>query len=487
MATITYTINATTSQISAPSGAPVTIPGSEGQDVTFFVTTDEQTAVYVAPDQPPAEPGDAEASSLAPLAGVMDATSVNILGASITVGGFESGGNLRPAILHNFSAMGFTGTLRFYGQSGSQVDDALNTQLPAAQADIAAQPPGTQDTNLFILHTGGNNVSGQRPYPGGEATFSQDYNDLIDDASVNGLVVPLPLTKRLYNTAPIVTDGDTASEANGSLPYNENVIVPAIVAKAQDWIVDSAPFVNPYELADQYPELLSSDGIHGYSKAFADYVLCQVAARGLGIAKGTSRAGKSVVIDYKLGDPNDSRILAAGNEFHTYTAASGLGLNHPHRYGALFTDGTLDPHIIIHHDRSGGLRNGSNTGTTEAYSRLADSRFHTEALVSTGFYLQGADEPYTAIYDGLTPGDTVTVSVAAVRNAGGTSRVGDYTLTGTGLAGETIQISGANDAASNQGTFAPVVVPDDGRLRLSVSVAAGSTYAYLTGVVLDFS
>ena len=50
MATIIYRVGGGAEQsIAAPYGQSVEIPGSAGQDVTFRVETDEQTAVYVAP------------------------------------------------------------------------------------------------------------------------------------------------------------------------------------------------------------------------------------------------------------------------------------------------------------------------------------------------------------------------------------------------------------------------------------------------------
>lgn len=418
--------------------------------------------------------GAQEPEGLTPIPGILDAPNVVILGASLMDSGFGSSQSLRPAIADYAAAAGFTGTLHVRSQSGETISGAI-ARHAAAKAETAIS--ATEGQNLYIAHTGGNNVSGTRPWPGGQGAFQSDYTTLMQQITATDTVVPLPLTKRLYPDAPAVIDGDAASEANGSKPYNDNIILPGIQTYAPDWRNGTdAPFVNPYELADRYPQILGSDGIHGYSASIARYILARLAGRALGKAKGASRAGSAVLYSVESGDPNDMSI-GPMNVFRSL--ATGFQ-NHPLLHGAVALDGAFDPFIeMLPEGTFQGVSANAGTGT---FARIADARFHQADLVNNGLYLQGA-QVFTLEFAELTPGDTVTLSAVGVRSASGTNRRGTLTLN----TGQSLELDAANDAGSNMAVFNPVQVPSDGRLRLTVTVAPGSTYAYLHGVLLEFS
>ena len=96
--------------------------------------------------------------------------------------------------------------------------------------------------------------------------------------------------------------------------------------------------------------------------------------------------------------------------------------------------------------------------------------------------MQGTDV-FTLRLRNLPVGDAVTVTVVASRNTTAVNRKGLLALTG----GESLVLDAATSAVSNQVVFAPVVVPADGELVLSLSVDAGSGYGYLSGVGVDFT
>lgn len=416
-----------------------------------------------------------EPEGLTPIPGILDAPNVVILGASIMDSAFGSNQTLNAPMADYAQAAGFTGTLHVRSQSGDQIADTI-----AKQAAAAAEPTiaATAGQNLYVVHTGGNNVSANRPWPGGQAAFQNSYDTLMQQLAASAdRVVPLPLTKRLYPSAPAVVHGDTASEENGSKPYNENIIYPAIQSRAPDWRnAPGAPYVNPYELAHRYPQLLNSDGIHGYAASLGRYILARLAGRALGKAAGQSRAGSSVLYSITSGEPN-AMSIGPMNVFRSYP--SGF-LNNPLLCGAVATDGTFDPFIDMLRD--GQFQNGSSNAGTGTFARIADPRFHIPDLVNNGVYLQGS-QVFTLEFAGLTPGDTVTLTAVGVRNASGTNRRGTLTLS----TGQSLELDGSNAAPSNMAVFDPVTVPSDGRLTLSLSVAPGSTYGYLHGVMLDFS
>ena len=418
-------------------------------------------------------------TGLQPITGILDAANVVILGASIFEGAFESADTVLPALTDFAAKAGFTGTLRSYARSGDTLTSTL-LRHGDARTDLAA----TEGNNLYVVHSGGNNVSFSRPYPGNATSFETDYTALMQAITATDRVVPLPLTKRLYGRAdpnypnnPLdVAQGDAASEANGSKPYNDAIILPAIATHAPDWLSASgAAHVDPYAFIDSHPETLSPDGVHGPNLSLARYVLAKLAGRAMGRALTDSRAGKSYLFDLRSGNPVDARIGAA-NLIQGYP--DGVTAQ-PLFYGASAMDNSFDPHLVA---STGTFRNGTTGMDATCYPRLADSRFHDLALVGAGVYVQDAIA-YTVRFAGLAPGDMVTVSCCGVRGAAGTNRSGTVTLTG----GQSLTLNAASDAASNQVVFAPVPVPADGVLEVTLTVAPGSTYGYLHGILLDFA
>ncbi len=418
---------------------------------------------------------------LAPVAGILDAATVVILGASITEGAFEEGGTTSTHMQDFAAAVGFTGTLVSYAQAGDNLGDTI-AKHAAAKADQVA----TEGSNLYIIHSGGNNVSPNRPYPGGAATMQADYTTLLGNITATDLAIPLPLTKRLYglpdagypNNPLDVVDGDPSTDQYGSLPYNENIIYPLIDSYAPAWrAAGQAPFVNPYEIVDQDPDTLGDgDAVHGLGHTLSRYILARVAARALGKAKTDSRAGKSLLYEFGGGNPN----YAAIGPINTIQSFKDE-LNNSLFFGAQFHDGTLDGFSKL---RVSTFQNASTTGGggAGAIPRVADTRFHDPAILSK--YIYGvAATPITVTIGNLTPGDTVTVTAIGSRNSGGTARRADVTLNG----GETLELDASTVAASNQITFAPITVPASGELVLEMVVSSGSTYCYLNALALDFS
>ncbi len=422
----------------------------------------------------PSGGGSQEPQGLTPIPGILDAPNVVILGASLMDGAFGSAQALNAPMADYAVAAGFTGTLHARSQSGDKIADTI-IKHGAVATELALS--STAGQNLYVVHTGGNDVSSQRPWPGGQATFQSNYDTLIQQITATDAVVPLPLTKRLYTTPPEVVDGDLASEENGSKPYNENIIYPAIQSVAPDWRnAPGTPFVNPYELADRYPQLLSSDGVHGYGASLGRYILARLAGRALGKSQGQSRAGSSVLYSITSGEPN-AMSIGPMNEFRSYP--SGF-VNNPLLCGAVATDGAFDPFIELLRD--GLFQNASSNAGTGTFARITDPRFHIPDLVNNGIYLQGT-QVFTLEFAQLTPGDTVTLTAVGVRSASGTNRRGLLTLS----TGQSLELDASNDAQSNQIVFNAVTVPENGSISLSLSVAPGSTYGYLHGVILDFS
>ena len=416
---------------------------------------------------------------LAPLPGILDAPDVVVLGASILEGGMETAEAVKPAVAAYAAAAGFTGTIHSYAEGGHKVEGAIQRHADA-RADLAGRPGPA----LYVAHIGGNNISGARPYPGGAAIFEADYATLMDNiVSAGDRVIPLPLTKRLYgigeagypNNPEDVVQGDAASEANGSKPYNAAIIHPAIAAHAPDWLdADGTPFVDPYAMVDADPDVLGGDGIHGPGTALVRYILARIAARARGERATDSRAGRTFLFSPMRGNANDM-VPGRVNQLPAHPDGA---TNNPVFHGAIDVDGRFDGFLKV---RTGTFQNSTSGMDASAYPRLAEPLFHDLAVVGDGLYIQGTQR-FEMRIDGLVPGETVQVSCCCVRTAGGTGRRGLVDLTG----GQVLELDAANTAASNQAVFDPVTVPSDGRLTLGLQVAPGSTYAYLHGVLIAF-
>lgn len=416
------------------------------------------------------------------LAGILDAQNVVILGASVmraAMGG-ASTGSLAGGALRDFAtAAGFTGTLYNYAESGNTVSSTIGHHQ-TAQTALAA----TAGQNLYIVHTGGNNVSSNRPYPGGEGNFSSDYATLMANITATDTVIPLPLTKRLYgigdagypgNTHDVV-QGDAASEVYGAQPYIQNIILPAIASHAPDWLKgDGSAYVDPYAFVDAHPWILGPDGVHGPNFCLGRYILAGVAARARGQSQNDSRSGTAILYDIRKADPNTARA-GLSNLICSFTDGD---TKNPLFPGAMTTDGGFDPFTTV---RMGSFQNNSDNtfGGTGVFNRLADSRFHDHALINEGIYVTTA-KPLTLTFSGLPVGSQVQISCCGCRQASG-AREGRLTLTG----GQSLVLNAATDAASNQVVFAPETVPADGILTLTYAPETGSSYGYLHGVILDF-
>ena len=143
-----------------------------------------------------------------------------------------------------------------YGFSGYDINDII----PEVQTAMGAFTSNT----LFMIHIGGNNVSATRPY--GTAAqvnldaIGQAYDDLyaaIDPARIDDVII-LPVTFREY-----AGDNIYDNQELGSLPYNQEILIPKILANAPEQInSDGNPIVDLYNFTRNNPETYSGDNIH---------------------------------------------------------------------------------------------------------------------------------------------------------------------------------------------------------------------------------
>jgi len=136
---------------------------------------------------------------------------------------------------------------------GGWTSQTLNDRLD----DILAKYPRAK---YAVIHIGGNDVSRNRPYPGGAETLSENLIDITTRLQARGITPILSrLSFRDYNYAPAVPP-----ESNGSGPYVENVFDPVIqefTPRFYDTKADRG-VVNFYDHYKAHPEELWKDGVH---------------------------------------------------------------------------------------------------------------------------------------------------------------------------------------------------------------------------------
>ena len=77
---------------------------------------------------------------------------------------------------------------------------------------------------LILSHFGGGNVTSIRPYPGGQTQFTDGLAELMAVAAGDTRFYPASMSFRDYDDTTFITP------ANGSKPYNENLLIPWIAA-----------------------------------------------------------------------------------------------------------------------------------------------------------------------------------------------------------------------------------------------------------------
>ena len=236
------------------------------------------------------------------------------------------------------------------------------------------------------------------------------------------------------------------------------------------------PILDPYALADRHPQLLGAAQDTGYGLSLGRYLLARVAAGALGVARDASRTGRSVLYNTGQGHP-DTMAIGAVNRIRSLTDYTGF----PLLCGAKFQDGGFDPFIEV--DVEPGFDTGVTYDSLFAHPRIGDPRFLLDAAIDTGLMISGA-KTHRLHFGGLRPGDRMKLSCVGITTSTGLRR-GDLVLT-AGATTLTGVLDAASDAASNMAAFAPVTVPESGRISLSITPQKEATNAFLSSVLLDF-
>lgn len=419
---------------------------------------------------------------------IFDKSRIIVLGASITRQGFSDGMNTPTANASIIqagadlrAALGFRGSWHLLSVGGHTM--AQTTEV-AIQAKIDYKD--TEGNNLYILDTGGNDVTNNRPYDSSEyAGLWSGLEFLADLLMSNGdELIILPLSKRLYTTSPVITAGNTAQAENGSKPYNDNVWYPFMAKYTPKWMqTPTSPFMDFYGFTERNEReaLRASDGVHHQPGSFTGI---QQSILG-GIVKGAkrisnvpeNRRGRSYLINPSASFYTDYTSFVNHCRIDQQGAANqGKGA-----YALLrdLSSGEFDFHMEW---ACRGFR-GWNTGgdATWAEAHIADPRMAGHSLFDRSSYIDAANAANTAVISvrNLIEGESGTITLAGSRAVADNSRQATVTLNGVSVG----TLNAANNAVSNSLSF-PFTVGANGSIEIVMSVSAGT--GHLSAMMVNF-
>jgi lysophospholipase L1-like esterase len=155
---------------------------------------------------------------------------------------------------------------------------------------------------FVVIHIGGNNVSLNRPYPGGEREIRDDLVAVLEGiAAADKVPILSRLSYRAYKWDPLVPP-----EENGSGPYVTAIYDP-LIRESCPLFFDEATgraVVDAYGWFKSHPEELANDGIHvneagetSWNRLWAEHagkIVYAASDTPAGSASGAERPGKDV-------------------------------------------------------------------------------------------------------------------------------------------------------------------------------------------------
>lgn len=449
------------------------------QDVTYTATGRASNAAGTATAAPASLV--VRAAGPQPIAGILDAPNVVVLGASHAASGFGRDGS--QALNPIAQSMGYAGQFWSYAVPATTIPQAME-QYAASLGNPAIA--ATQGRNCYIIDQGGNDVAAYRSGTKTLAQIKSDLRTLIATITADGnKVVYVNQSKRIAPWGEL-TAADNI-DAAGMKHFNETLFDP-IVADLLPQQVDAQGRnrITAYNLAETYPAYLSDDGNHGYGgylavQVYGEAILANVMAAAKGQSPAATRKGKGFIWTFgnrltkELGAINKMKIEGNSSFPHTLSGAQQPA------GGPADADGNI--RIVLAQAVTAGLLAGQGSGDG-AFARIADTRFHdADVLANHGIYVQGSAVARLHL-DGLTPGDKAQITIVASRATTANDRHAAITVTGTDS--QTLDLDAGTKAVSNQIVFTPVVVPPTGRIEVTLAAAPGSTYGYINAMGIDF-
>lgn len=337
---------------------------------------------------------------------------------------------------------------------------------------------------LILSHFGGGNVTSIRPYPGGQAAFEAGLAELLAVAAGDARFYPASMSFRDYDDTTFITP------ANGSKPYNENLLIPWIAANFPHAMASyGRPKLDYYRrVLQDFETWLVADNIHLTSTGitqFRQWIVSRIAdlLNGVTPAEITERVYVAPVPEpgvYPLsiinftGEAFGSEFQAPRNNVFGNAATvnpnplpnildvdgNPTGLSLSHGYTGNPAIGATAP--------GRGANNNGNIGGLPAYNGtlLSASIVGSSAYITTGVTM-----PMTI--SGAVPGAQYEFGIVGSRNAADVRNT-TVTIAGTPTTWNTSE-------ATPQERRVTVTAAADGTIPIVVA-PAGAALAYLGGL-----
>ena len=411
---------------------------------------------------------------LGPLTGINE---VWLLGASIDDGIISEG-----AVTEKFANAMSGYALREHGLNLKFTDRAIGTQT---QDQIynrwlteKSQITGRKDVIVITMPLG-NTISDNRPYANQTPEFLESvraqFVALMKSITDNGnIAMPVNTTFRNY-------DNNTLhAEQLGSLPYNENILIPSIQRLDPTMVQDKRPYVDPYNVMrniwpDGYGDVVHPN-YQGYS-ILRNYWIDCICNRIKGLP--------TPVIN-RIESPDITPQPRVPSEF-TFYGSTGASSTGELSASWKFAYTTLSTDVYMPVGKGYALNSlnvtfpstlyGTNTnlGTGDKSDSLLNDLVRVIA-----FYTNSTNWSRAFLIKGFRPNQNFRLEMVAARSANTADRIGQYSVDG----GVTfVEQSGAVPPGTVPTIFSITGKANaSGEVEVTWRCKTGSTFAYLNGV-----
>ena len=363
-----------------------------------------------------------------------------------------------------------------YATSGVRMD-AADDHYSAARA---AHPNA-----IIIAHFGGNDVTADRPYPGGQAIINTGLANLKAAAGGDPKFYPASLTFRDYD------DLTFQDPSRGSKLYNDNLILPWIAANYPHAM---APYGRPkldfYRRSLQsFDTWLSADNVHmttgGYT-AFREWIIGRVAEVLSG--QTPTEVPERVYVPPVTPPPSTAPVIVNFYRNTQQTGANNISLYSVldvTRTGLVDNTGAATG-VAVHCYHTGNPISASGGSTTDPAAGINSSGITTGVPSAAGqlFATAVLGESWfvtatpTGVVDitGLEPGAQYEIGVVGSRTAAD-ARTTEVTVGGQSVSWNTTE-------SPPQERKVQVTASPTGTLQLIFRAINGTLFAYLGGFSL---
>lgn len=341
----------------------------------------------------------------------------------------------------------------------------------ANSGDTAAQTNSAIDAILvdfdgesnvgFLVHAGGNDFSSNGAYSGWSQSQKDDLSDEIESIcqkiiAAGHQVILCPLSYRNYTYA--ITD-----EEDGTKGANEEIYYPLIATYSSDWwdSVNSLPIMNIYKVIKDN----ANDFFAGVDPIHPAYPV-----------------GTAILQQYFAETLTANAVLPQwdGKERVLCSVSSSL----PPNGNAVTADNGSILDLV---DSEGNVISGSSFSLAGFAAASSNQGKANPANIAWNVVHRDVTQHYVYTQDTATitislgedyAGRTGDVYISGARMSSATDRVAEFTVGGN---------SDTVDAALDDPEFAtlPFTLDSSGTLTIGVAEAAGSTYAYFSGALLE--